>query len=160
MNVTGHAVVVALWGLSLAPGVAHAQDMVSAASPESIADVIRELGFQARMDKDGTGDPLIRSSANGVQFQIEFYGCTDNAQCESLRFYAGYDLREGTTLDVVNEWNKDKRFLSAYLDEEDDPYLQMDINTEGGISRVAFASSFEMWQSLKSEFEGRINFKR
>jgi len=137
-----------------------AQTLITAGEPENIADIIRAMGFQARMDKDGAGDPLIRSSSNGVAFQIEFYGCTDNANCNSLRFYAGYDLRSGTTLDVVNQWNRDKRYLSAYLDDEDDPYLQMDINMAGGVSREAFESSLELWQSLKGEFEQRINFRR
>jgi hypothetical protein len=147
-------------GLVLSPLPAAAQSLVGAADPEALAGVIRDLGFQARVDKDNTGDPLIRSSANGGDFQIEFYGCTENRECKTLRFYAGYDLRDGTTLDVVNQWNVDKRFASAYLDDEDDPFLQMDVNTEGGISRVAFETSFEVWQSLKGQFESHINFRR
>ncbi len=161
MNMTRCALVAALLASGLAlPRAASAQEQVSAADPETLAAVIRDLGFQARLDTDNTGDPVIRSSANGGDFQIEFYGCTGNRECKTLRFYAGYDLRDGTSLDVVNQWNTDKRFASAYLDEEDDPFLQMDINTEGGISRVSLETSFEIWQSLKGQFESHIGWRR
>ena len=41
-------------------------------------------------------------------------------------------------LAVVDHWNQTKRFASAYLDDEDDPFLQMDVNTEGGIAQANF----------------------
>jgi hypothetical protein len=50
------------------------------------------------------------------------------------------------------------RFASAYLDDEGDPYLQMDINTEGGITQENFEKSLDLWQSLKGEFEKYIDF--
>jgi hypothetical protein len=58
----------------------------------------------------------------------------------------------------MQHWNADKRFASAYLDDESDPFLQMDVNTEGGITRENFESTFDLWQSLKGEFEGFIGF--
>ena len=116
------------------------------------------LGFQAQLDKDNVGDPLIRSSSSGVNFNIYFYGCKKNKQCQSLQFLAGYDLGEGTTLPALNEWNKGKRFASAYLDDEDDPFLQMDLNTEGGMTPENFEKTFGLWQSLKGEFENHIGF--
>ena len=52
----------------------------------------------------------------------------------------------------------DKRFASAYLDDELDPFLQMDINTDGGITQKNFENSFQLWQSLKGEFEQFIGW--
>jgi hypothetical protein len=147
-------------GLVLQAPPLEAQDLIGANDPEGLAELIRSQGFQARLDKDGSGDPLIRSAAGGGDFQIEFYGCTQNRNCKTLRLYAGYDLQNGSTLEKINEWNTDKRFASAYLDDEDDPFLQMDINTEGGISPLALETSLEIWQSLKGQFEAHIGFSR
>jgi len=147
-------------GLILQASPLGAQSLLSAANPEQLAEAIRDFGFQARLETDGTGDPLISSSASGGEFSIEFYGCTRNRDCKTLRFSAGYDLEDGTTLAKVNEWNVDKRFASAYLDDEDDPWLQMDINTEGGISRQSLETSMEIWQSLKGQFETFVGFRR
>jgi hypothetical protein len=137
---------------------ATAETLVSAANPATLVSIIQALGFQAQLDKDNVGDPLIRSSSSGVNFNIYFYGCKKNKQCQSLQFIAGYDLGEGTTLQALNEWNTEKRFASAYLDDEDDPFLQLDVNTEGGITQENFEKTFDLWQSLKGEFENHIGF--
>jgi hypothetical protein len=137
---------------------ATAQSLVSAENPAELVSIIQALGFQAQIDKDNVGDPLIRSSSSGVDFSIYFYGCTKNKRCQSLQFIAGYNLTDGTTLAVLDEWNEEKRFASAYLDDEDDPFLQMDVNTEGGITQQNFEKTFDLWQSLKGEFEIHIGF--
>jgi hypothetical protein len=137
---------------------ASAQTLVSAEDPSEIVSLIQELGFQAKLEKDNVGDPVIRSSSSGVEFSIYFYDCSNNKRCQSLHFTAGYDLVEGSSLEAMQQWNADKRFASAYLDDENDPFLQMDVNTEGGITQENFEKSFELWQSLKGEFEEFIGF--
>ena len=146
-----------LLGLALSAG-AEAQTIVSAENPDALIAIIQELGFQAKLEKDDVGDPVILSSSGGVDFRIYFYECKNNKRCKSLHFSVGYDLADGSSLDAVQLWNADKRFASAYLDDEADPFLQMDINTEGGISQKNFENSFELWQSLKGEFEQFIGW--
>jgi hypothetical protein len=137
-----------------------AQTIVSAENPAAIAALIQVLGFQARLDKDSVGDPLIHSSAGGVDFSVYFYGCTKNKRCQSIQFSAGYNLTDGSTPEVIDEWNQTKRFASAYLDDENDPFLQMDVNTEGGITEENFNKSFDLWETLKAQFEEHIGFDR
>jgi hypothetical protein len=148
----------AVLALGLVCSTAAAAEIVTAEDPKELASIIRELGFQAKIEKDDVGDPLIRSSAGGVDFTIYFYDCTRNRRCQSLHFSAGYDLPDGTTLEAVQRWNADKRFASAYVDHESDPFLQMDINMEGGVTRENFESSFDLWQTVKGEFEDFIGF--
>ena len=144
-------------GLVFAAG-AEAQTIVSAEHPDQLVSIIQDLGYQAKLEKDNVGDPVIRSSSDGVDFRIYFYECKNNRRCRSLHFSVGYDLASGSSLDAVQEWNADERFASAYLDEEADPFLQMDINTEGGITQENFENTFHLWQSLKGEFEKFIGF--
>src|SRR5262245_45994445 len=144
-------------GLALSAG-AQAQTLVSAESPDALIAIIKALGFQAKLEQDDVGDPVIRSSAGGVDFRIYFYECKNNKRCKSLHFSVGYDLADGSSLDAVQAWNADKRFASAYLDDESDPFLQMDINTDGGITQKNFENTFELWQELKGEFEQFIGW--
>ena len=148
----------AVLALGLACSTAAPAETVSAEDPKRLAAIIQELGFQAKLERDDVGDPVIRSSSGGVDFTIYFYDCTSNKRCQSLHFSAGYDLPDGTTLETLQQWNADKRFASAYLDDESDPFLQMDINTEGGVTRENFESSFDLWQTVKGEFEDFIGF--
>jgi hypothetical protein len=154
------ALATGLLGIGLLCQPLAAQDLLSAANPDGLVAAIVAMGYPAEIQKDGTGDPIIYSRANGGTFQIEFYGCTENRDCKTLRFFAGYDLENGTTLGKVNEWNSAQRFASAFLDAEDDPFLQMDVNTEGGVSLRSLETSFEAWQALKRQFESHINFQR
>jgi hypothetical protein len=137
---------------------AEAQTLISAENPTELVAIIQDLGFQAKLETDNVGDPVILSSSNGVDFRIYFYECKNNKRCKSLHFSVGYDLASGSSLDAVQQWNADKRFASAYLDDESDPFLQMDINTEGGITQQNFEHSFGLWQSLKGEFEQFIGW--
>jgi putative sensory transduction regulator len=146
-----------LLGLAVS-AAAEAQTLVSAEDPAELVGIIQDLGFQAKLETDNVGDPVIRSSSNGVDFRIYFYECKNNKRCKSLHFSVGYDLASGSSLDAVQQWNADKRFASAYLDDESDPFLQMDINTEGGITQQNFENSFGLWQSLKGEFEQFIGW--
>jgi hypothetical protein len=67
-------------------------------------------------------------------------------------------LDDGTTLEVVEAWNEEQRYASAYLDAEDDPFLQLDVNMVGGLTRENFESTFQIWRNLKGEFEDHIGF--
>lgn len=137
---------------------AQGQTIVSAEDPAELVSIIQDLGFQAKLEIDNVGDPVIRSSSSGVDFSVYFYDCKNNKRCKSLHFTSGYDLPEGASLDAMQQWNADKRFASAYLDEEADPFLQMDVNTDGGVTQENFEKSFQLWQSLKGEFEEFIEF--
>jgi Putative bacterial sensory transduction regulator len=157
MTIRTSRVIAVLFCASFAANAAE-QTIVSAEDPSSLVTIIQALGFQARLDKDNVGDPMIRSSAGGVEFNITFYGCTKNKRCQSLRFASGYDLADGTTLEVLEDWNEEQRFASAYLDSEDDPWLQMDVNTAGGITTTNFEKNFELWQSMMADFEEHVGF--
>ena len=146
-----------LLGLALSAG-AKAQTIVSAEDPGALIAIIQELGFQAKLEKDDVGDPVILSSSGGVDFRIYFYECKNNKRCKSLHFSVGYDLADGSSLDAVQQWNADKRFASAYLDGESDPFLQKDVNTDGGVTQQNFENTFQLWQSLKGEFEQFIDW--
>ncbi|MGE0703017.1 MAG: YbjN domain-containing protein [Vicinamibacterales bacterium] len=150
----------AVFGIVFLAEPAAAQELVSASDPDGLVAAILAMGYQASLDKDGTGDPIIFSRANGGNFSIEFYGCSENKACKTLRFFAGYDLENGTTLDAVNAWNSEQRFASAFLDAEADPFLQMDVNTEGGISIKTLQTNLQAWEAQKRAFESHINFRR
>lgn len=132
---------------------------VSPGNPAAIADLMKTFGYRAELATDDQGDPKIKSSAGGANFSVFFYGCTANKDCQSIQFSAGFDLPDGTTLDVINDWNTKKRFGQAYLDSEKDPYIQMDINMSmGGISQDLFRDDLDLWDKLVAQFRSHVNF--
>ena len=144
--------------LMVAATSALAQNIV-ASDPAGLAAALQGLGYKAELTKDDAGDPKIRSASGGANFSIFFYGCVENKNCDAISFSAGFDLTDGSTLPLMNDWNLKRRYTKAYLDDESDPSIDMDIYlTGGGISVDNLRSWMETWDRALGDFKTHINF--
>jgi hypothetical protein len=135
--------------------------MVRAQSPQSLVDALQSGGYAAKLGADNVGDPMITSGVAGTSFQIFFYNCTDHKDCATVQFHSAYDLRTPVDLPKINEWNRTKRFGRAFLDKENDPVLEMDVDLDdGGLSRPLFIDNIEFWASVLGDFERYIGYRR
>lgn len=125
-------------------------------SAAQVVELLQGQGYRAQLDTDGVGDPMIHSAAEGVNFAIYFYGC-ELGRCKSLQYSAGFDT-DPMTYSKVNTWNADHRFGRAYLDDEMDPYLEMDLDLERGASTELIAESLRTWSMLLPDFKTFIGF--
>ncbi len=132
---------------------------IVATDPAGIAAALQSFGYKAVLETDGNGDPKIRSGAAGSNFSIYFYGCSGGQDCRSIQLAAGFDLTNGTTLEVVNDWNAKKRYGKSYMDQDADPWLEMDLNLDfGGISPDTFRDNLDLWERLVADFKTHINW--
>ena len=139
---------------------AHAE-MVRGQDPQSVVRALQGGGYAARLGTDKVGDPMITSGVSGTTFQIYFYNCTDHRNCATVQFHSGYDLSNPVSLDRINEWNRSQRFGRAYLDKENDPILEMDVDLDdGGISPLLFIDNIEFWASVLGNFERHIGYRK
>lgn len=124
---------------------------IGAGDPKQIAKLISDKGYQAEV-VDTDSSPRIRSSDSGVKFVIFFMNCTAGKNCATVQFYTGFaDMV--VPLEKINEWNRDHRFARAFLDDESDPVLEMDLNLDaGGVPAENFLDNFTIWLDLMSQF--------
>ncbi len=134
---------------------ATAQVIVDATDPGVVLDVATGYG-SAQMGEDGSGDPQITGRAEGHRYVIYFYGCTDNADCDSLTFWAGWADMD-VPLERINEWNAIKRWPKAYQDEEGDSIVEMNVNLDGGVTYRNLDNWFDWWVSGMDTF---VDFAR
>ena len=135
--------------------------MVRAQDPQSVVAALQGAGYRAMLGVDRVGDPKIESAAAGTNFQIFFYNCTANKNCATVQFHSGYKVKTPVTLERINEWNQKKRFGRAFLDKENDPVLEMDVDLDdGGLSRMLFIDNIEFWSSILGEFERHIGYRQ
>jgi hypothetical protein len=126
----------------------------------TVQDVARELqakGYKAEIGKDSGGDPKITSGMDGSNFTVWFYGCKDG-RCTQVQYEAGFDLKSGLSLAKINLWNRENRFGAGHLDDENDPYIQYDIDFEHGATTEAIANTIDVWASLLPDFKKFIDF--
>lgn len=125
MHLPGRRLLAALFAFALAaPQAATAQSLGTISGPQA-AEVLAALGLSPELGRDRHGDPEIMFQQNGLTCRLNFFDCR-NDRCGSLQLEVGLDLEEGTTPQVVNQYNRRYRYGRAYLDEEMDPYLLYD----------------------------------
>ncbi len=124
---------------------------------KDVAAVLQARGYQASIEKDSTGDPLVRSAVDGTKFRVAFYGCDPGPRCSALEFIVGFDLTNGMEMARINKWNRDQRFGHAFLDDESDPYIQLDLNADNGFTSESLSGYVDTWASLVPHFKRYMN---
>lgn len=150
----GCAAVIGLWA-----GAAQAADtetcgkgMVCASAPETVAKGLQDAGYKAVLEKsETTGNPMISSAASGYNFHIFFYECEKNKDCASLQFSTSFADDGANTLQLVNLWNKEKRFSQMSLDDDKSLSFSYDITTLGGLPEKNFADVVDWWATMLGE---------
>jgi hypothetical protein len=135
--------------------------MVRGQDPGTLVSALQKAGYAAKAGTDKVGDPMITSGVSGTTFQIYFYNCTAHKACATVQFHSGYDLQEPVSLDRINEWNRGQRFGRAFLDKENDPIIEMDVDLDdGGLSPLLFIDNIEFWASQLANFERHIGYRK
>jgi hypothetical protein len=136
---------------------AQAQGTITGANTDEILNVARGYG-SATLATQSNGDPQINGKINGITYQVYFRNCTDNTDCEDLNFYLGFlDLKP--SLEVINDWNYNKRFSRAYLDPDKDACVEMDIDMVKGVSAEYLDSQFSLWNLILTQFAEHVGYK-
>ncbi|WP_299925425.1 YbjN domain-containing protein [uncultured Pelagimonas sp.] len=145
-------------GFFLLPLAAAAQSQVDASDANVLANLLKAEGYQLDITTDKVGDPLLKGKLDGTNYDIFFYDCTNNANCRTIQFQVGYDMTNGMSLQRANQWNSDMRYATVHLDNEMDPFLQMDLNIDYGVSAENFVDNFKMWSNVLGQFEDFIDW--
>jgi hypothetical protein len=147
-----------LFSVAAAAAPAMAEPLpVGGVTPADIVAVLQADGFKAQTKTDSHGDPVIESGADGAAFQIYFFDCKAG-RCIGIEFSAGFDLPKGMSCDDINKWNREHRYGRAFLDDEKDPYVQMDRDFERGGTTEAIENELEVWVAVLREFTKVIHY--
>lgn len=125
MRLPGRLLLVSLLALAfLVPQAAFAQSRGTISGTEAL-QILKKLGLSPEYGRDRYGDPQIMFQMSGLFCRMNFFDCKQG-RCGSIQLETALDLANGTTVQVMNEYNKTYRYGRMYLDEEMDPYLQFD----------------------------------
>jgi hypothetical protein len=118
---------------------------------EEVVAILQDLGYRAKLGKDSVGDPMVTTGMGGLTTMVYFYDCVEG-RCGSLQLSVGLDLKDGTSADVVNAYNKGYRYGRVYLDEENDPYLAFDFEVLHTDHAAHVASQVSIFENVIGNF--------
>ena len=122
-----------------------------------VARALQAINLKAEVTTDSEGDPMIKSGVDGGEFRVLFYSCKGQ-RCGEIAYMSAFDMDKGTTYASMNEWNRRHRFGRAYLDDDMDPYLLMDVDFEHGATSEAIENSARTWTSVLPVFKKHIGW--
>ena len=143
----------AIFALTLS---AQAQTLITGNDTAEILNAARGYG-SATLTTQSNGDPQITGKINGISYQVYFRNCTNGENCEDLNFYLGFlDLKP--TLESINDWNFNKRFSRAYIDQDRDACVEMDLDLVKGVTAEYLDSQFGLWAMIVGQFAEHVGY--
>jgi hypothetical protein len=133
------------------------EPVLTRATPAQVAKVLRRVGVAFEESVDNQGDPKFSFKLSTYDVTLFSYGCGEDG-CGSLRLYAGFRLSEPPSTDLINEWNRTKRFSTAYVESDGDACLDEDLIVRGGVTPGAIEQFIITYRSRLSEFTSHIGY--
>jgi len=144
------------WAL-LAAGAAASRDLPSGGvTRQDVAAWLQRQGQTATIHADSAGEIIVTSSSGGVNWDIYFYRCTAG-RCTDIQYAAGWTEIASMSLDKVNQWNRDKRYIRAYFGPKNAVWGEYDVVLSPGGSWEQLDASLRDWISAVQRFKTYIN---
>jgi hypothetical protein len=158
------AAAVALAALSLCllldtrPAEAQRCNIVWTLTDGNLIALMNSMGFQTEtLPPDSFGDPRVRWIHDDTDSVIFFFsgGRAIQSGGKAIQFYHVW-TNQNVTVDDINRWNRDFRFSRAYLDDDGDPVLELDLNMAGGICEDRIKDFLKTCTMSFSRFKSEI----
>jgi len=111
-------------------------DLLSSLDPALVGSILDEAGFAYEIGTTEQGFPFmeIQPGDSGAEtLRVEFNDCDIDSACGDLLLRASFPANRSASLRQLNNWNVQNRWTRAYLDTNNQPVLEMDVNAYGGI---------------------------
>jgi len=112
-----------------------------------------EITYHYKIEEDGDITFVFRFDPFPVVLTLE--GCEQHG-CRNMHVISGFTQTDKPTCGKINRWNQTMRYSSAYLDNEQDPMVQSDLNLEGGVSSGTIREFIETFRVTVAAFYKHI----
>ncbi len=136
-------------------------DLLDGIDPAAVTGVLDLLGHEYRVGYDNYGAPLIGILPDDLggtrEMYVLFNACDTGNVCEDITLVS-WDLERGPIhLEMINRWNRDNRFLRAFIDPDYGPVLQMDINSGGGLGPASLTRQISLYFAAMDRFAASLD---
>ena len=136
------------------PVAAPTQEAVSGLTPAEVRAWLTEKGATVEEPQTIQGQTLLRVNDGSATWLIFFYGCDATGRCQDIQFAASV-VADGLSLDRINAWNREQRFVKAYLQPNQSAstaVLQFDVLLSAGLGVEQLNDPTVVWLELLAAF--------
>ena len=147
--------------VSAVPSPPAVAELLYGIDPEAVTGVLDLLGQEYRVGYDNYGAPLIgilpATPGATQEMFVLFNGCAADNRCDDITLVSWDPERRPIHLEMINRWNRDNRFLRAFIDPDYGPVLQMDINSGGGLGPDALTRQMSAYFAALERFAATLD---
>lgn len=136
-----------LFVLALGHSQAGAAENYSQITDQQLIGILTEEGFSPKLTKPN----VIALKMEGRS--VGFFIAEGNG---NIQAYAGFKSPKAS-LSRINTWNKSKRYSRAYMDDDGDPAIELDLDLAGGVTKERIADYIRTVSLSVSAFAGSIS---
>jgi len=125
-------------------------ELISSMSIESLREFLQGVGYRVETVGEN-GSRFLRSATSGLAFDIR-PGSGVGGRFGDIAFVALLAVRGTLPLDLLNRWNRTRRFGRLFLDQpvpgQEFLVFCMDVPLAGGVTAGQLRGQVEIWDSL------------
>ncbi len=108
--------------------------MYVAATEDLIHQAFTQMEIAFEQGLDSNGEPVWLFAHRGITAMILPHDRIETGGYESLLFYAAWSTETPFEFSAINNWNRRARFGRAYVDDQGDPVIELDLLLSGGVT--------------------------
>lgn len=119
-----------------------------------VAAFLKSKGYPVNATKDDNGLAILKSTTpSGVNFDIYFFDCNSEDRCPSIQFAAGWSMPNPVDRDKLNTWNREHRYMRAYVQDAGALYGEVDMIIAPGGSMEQLETNRVLFNTLLDKFK-------
>lgn len=131
-------------------------------SVEAVRVWLTGLGADSATVERAGDQVFLRVQDGDLAWGILFYGCQADV-CSDLQFSSVFTAGPEVTLDTINAWNRDKRYLKAFYmpaanGEEAAAIVQFDVIVHAGEGIDQLREPTVVWVEMIRDFANHVGF--
>lgn len=116
-------------------------------SPATVNEILKGMGFEYKEIKTQDGRYAYKFELAGIGVALFLLETG-----EALELFSGFPMNPPPSLKSINEWNKTRRFNTAYFDNEGTVLLRSALDLSGGVSRENIKEFIKTFRGVLSNF--------
>jgi hypothetical protein len=122
--------------------------LIEKTSVQGALAILTSAGMSGGLETNPDGSRFVLGKMDQGPFQMLPLECERPGEnCASIRLYLGFSMREKPPLQRINQYNSRTKDVRAYIDEDGDPAIEMDIPLAGGVSAAFLTRRLAAWRS-------------